>query len=112
MEKTGRGLTLIHDRMNELNRRLPEWEVVDGRTKLTIYRTPRLSKINERVGKFVASKKSGDRFSKKDYLQFWNFEISDGTAKNDLQQMLDNDLCRKEGAGPATKYVILAKIDR
>lgn len=112
MEKTGRGLALIHDRMNELNRRLPEWEVVDGRTKLTIYRTPRALKINERVGKFVASKKSGDRFSKKDYLQFWNFEISDGTAKNDLQQMLDNDLCRKEGAGPATKYVILAKIDR
>lgn len=108
MEKTGRGLTLIHDRMNELNRRLPEWEVAGGRTKLTIYRTPRVVRLNERVEKFVATMKSGDTFSRRDYLQFWNFEISDGTAKNDLQQMQDNNLCRKEGAGPSTRYVILA----
>ena len=33
--------------------------------------------------------KSRDSFTKKDYLQFWNFEISDGTAKNDIQLMLD-----------------------
>ena len=109
MEKTGRGLTLIHDKMNELNRRLPEWETIDGRTKLTIYRTPRVVRLNERVGKFVASMKSRDSFTKKDYLQFWNFEISDGTAKNDIQMMLDNGLCRKQGAGPSTKYVILPK---
>ena len=109
MEKTGRGLTLIHDRMNELNRRLPEWETFDGKTKLTIYRTPRVTRLNERVEKFVASMKSKVSFSKKDYLQFWNYEISDGTAKNDIQLMLDNGFCRKQGAGPATKYMILPK---
>ena len=40
--------------------------------------------------------------------QYWNNEISDGTAKNDLQLMVSSHLCRREGSGPATKYVVLA----
>lgn len=42
------------------------------------------------------------------YLQYWNYKISDPTAKNDLQQMVNAGLCRKDGSGPATRYVVLA----
>lgn len=109
MEKTGRGLKLIHDQMYELKRKLPEWECGDGRTKLTIYRIPNIVKLNVRTTEFLATKKVGSSFSKQEYLQYWNNEISDGTAKNDLQLMVSSHLCLREGSGPATKYVVLAK---
>ena len=108
MEKTGRGLKLIHDQMNDLKRKLPEWECLDGKTKLTIYRTPNVVRLNARVTEYIATKKVGDSFSKQDYLQYWGYKISDPTAKNDLQQMVNAHLCRKDGSGPATRYVVLA----
>ena len=108
MEKTGRGLKLIHDQMNDLKRKLPEWECMDGKTKLTIYRTPNIVRLNARVTEYIATKKVGGSFSKQDYLQYWNYKISDPTAKNDLQQMVNADLCRKDGSGPATRYIVLA----
>lgn len=108
MEKTGRGLKLIHDQMNDLKRKLPEWECMDGRTKLTIYRTPNIVRLNARVTEYIATKKVGGSFSKQDYLQYWGYKISDPTAKNDLQQMVNAHLCRKDGSGPATRYVVLA----
>lgn len=108
MEKTGRGLKLIHDQMNDLKRKLPEWECMDGRTKLTIYRTPNVVRLNARVTEYIATKKVGGSFSKQDYLQYWNHKISDPTAKNDLLQMVNARLCRKDGSGPATRYVVLA----
>ena len=52
MEKTGRGLKLIHGQMNELKRKLPEWECSNGNTKLTIYRVPNMVRLNDRVAKF------------------------------------------------------------
>lgn len=108
MEKTGRGLKLIHDQMNDLRRKLPEWECMDGRTKLTIYRTPNVIRLNARITEFIATKKVGSSFSKQDYLQYWDHKISDPTAKNDLQQMVIACLCRKDGSGPTTRYVVLA----
>ena len=109
MEKTGRGLKLIHDQMNDLKRKLPEWESADGRTKLTIYRTPNVIKLNDRVMEFIPTKKAGEKFSKQDYLQFFGFRISDRTAKNDIQLMENSQLCEKDGSGPSTKYIVLGK---
>lgn len=108
MEKTGRGLKLIHDQMNELKRKLPEWECIDGRTKLTIYRSPNVIRLNARVTEYIVTKKIGSSFTKQDYLQYWSYKISDPTAKNDLQQMVNASLCRKDGSGPATRYIVLA----
>lgn len=106
MEKTGRGLKLIHDQMSELKRKLPEWECGEGKTKLTIYRVPIVIKLNDRVAKFLSTKKVGDSFSKQDYLTYWSHAISDGTAKNDLQSMVNSSLCKQEGSGPITKYIV------
>ncbi len=38
-------IELIHDQMNDLKRKLPEWECLDGRTKLTIYRAPNVVRL-------------------------------------------------------------------
>ena len=109
MEKTGRGLKLIHDQMSDLKRKLPEWESTGGRTKLTIYRTPNVVKLNDRVMEFISTKKVDEKFSKQDYLQFFDFRISDRTAKNDIQLMEKSQLCQKDGSGPSTKYIVLGK---
>ena len=81
---------------------------MDGRTKLTIYRTPNVVRLNARISEYIATKKIGESFSKQDYLHYWGYKISDPTAKNDLQQMVNARLCRKDGSGPATRYVVLA----
>lgn len=108
MEKTGRGMKLIHDKMEELGTRLPEWESRGGRTKLTVWRTAFERKLNERVKAFMATRKIGDRFSKQDYRAFAP-DMTEATAKKDLALMVEQKLCRKEGAGPATVYVVLGK---
>jgi hypothetical protein len=53
---------------------------------------------------FISTKKAGDKFSKQDYLQFFDFRISDATAKNDIGMMVDSQICGKDGSGPATRY--------
>ena len=107
MEKTGRGLKLIHDQMDNLGRKLPEWESKNGRTKLTIYRSPMMQKNNSRVREFIRTMQKGKRFSRQDYLDFWKNDISVATAKNDTSFMVSNGICQKEGSGPSTGYKVL-----
>lgn len=109
MEKTGRGMKLIHDRMKELNRRLPEWESKKGYTQLTLFRSIRITKLNPRATQFIDALNVGDRFTKKEYMNYWHYELSEATAKNDLAQMVDQGVLIKEGNGPSTSYVVLAK---
>ena len=108
MEKTGRGMKLIHDKMEALGARLPEWESRGGRTKLTVWRTGFVRKLNGRIESFIVTKKAGERFSKQDYMGF-DPDMTEATAKKDLALMVEQKLCRKEGAGPATVYVVLDK---
>ena len=93
--------------MDDLGRKLPEWESKDGRTKLTIYRSPMIQKDNSRVSEFIKTLQKGMRFSRQDYVNFWNNGISAATAKNDVSYMVSSGICRKEGSGPATSYVVL-----
>ncbi len=109
MEKTGRGMKLIHDRMKELNRRLPEWECKKGYTQLTLFRSIKITKLNSRVTQFINTLSVGDRFTKKEYMNYWHYELSEATAKNDLAQMVDQGVLMKEGKGPSTSYVVLAQ---
>lgn len=66
--------------------------------------------LNARATEFISRMKAGSTFSKQDYLQYWNHKISDPTTKNDIQQLVSSQLCRKDGSGPTTKYVVLANI--
>ena len=108
MEKTGRGMKLIHDGMEALGVRLPEWENRNGRTKLTVYRTAFVRKLNERIAAFISARKVGEVFTKKDYMASVP-DMTEATAKKDLAMMVEQRLCRKEGAGPSSHYVVLDK---
>jgi len=108
MEKTGRGLGLIYDGMSSLNRKLPEWSSENGMVKLTVYCKAAKKKESPRVLEFLAFYQ-GRMFSKADYLDFFKHDISDTSAKTDLNYMVSEKLCRKVGAGPSTKYEIIAK---
>ena len=107
MEKTGRGMKLIHDKMEELGTRLPEWESRGGRTKLTVWRTAFVRRLNERLESFLKSNKGIVAFTKSEYLAFFKGVISDRTAKNDLALLVQVGRARKEGAGPATRYLLV-----
>ena len=106
MEKTGRGLTLISNRMRDLGKKLPEWRCVNNHTTLTIY--SRIGKLilNERIKKFLESCKIGDTFSKTEYIEYFEKQPSKITAQNDISSMLNFGICSKLGNGPSTKYVI------
>ena len=107
MEKTGRGMKLIHDKMEELGMRLPEWESRGGRTKLTLYRTAFERKLNERLEAYLRANNSIKEFTKSEYLAYFKGDISDRTAKNDLALLVQVGKARKVSAGPATRYVLL-----
>ena len=107
MEKTGRGMKLIHDRMEELGMRLPEWESRGGRTKLTVWRTPFERKLNERLEIYLGANKDLKVFTKGEYLAWFKGDISDRTAKNDLALLVQKGKAIKAGSGPATRYVLV-----
>lgn len=86
--------------------RLPEWESRSGRTKLTVYRKVFERKLNERIKAFMETLKVGGRFSKQGYMVFAP-KMTEATAKKDLALMVEQKLCRKEGTGSATVYVVL-----
>ncbi len=106
MEKTGRGLILISNKMKELGRKPPEWQVSNGRTTLTIYLKKNQKQINLRITNFLNSYKSIS-FTRHDYQVINN--ISDKSAKNDISIMLDEGWIIRRGTGPSTIYELSGK---
>lgn len=106
MEKTGRGMPLISNKMKELGKKLPEWTISNNRTTLIIYNKLEKVVVNERVKMFLDSHSSNYIFTKSEYIDFFDKKPSKITAQNDIQSMLKSMLCEKIGNGPATKYKI------
>ena len=106
MEKTGRGMTLISNRMRELGKKLPEWTSSNNRTTLTIFSKSGKLPLNERIKHFLGSHSEGDIFSKAEYIEFFEKQPSKITAQNDILSMLGYGICEKIGNGPSTKYRI------
>ena len=106
MEKTGRGLQLISDRMKELGCRLPEWTVGNGVTVLTVYSISNKKELNERILTFVRDNK-GRVFTKEEYMDAFEKKLSKGTAQNDILMMRNAGLVMVLGNGPATRYKIV-----
>lgn len=106
MEKTGRGMPLISNKMKELGKKMPEWIISNNRTTLIIYNKLEKVVVNERVKTFLDSHSSNYIFTKSEYIDFFDKKPSKITAQNDIQSMLKSKLCEKIGNGPATKYKI------
>lgn len=106
MEKTGRGLLLISNKMKEAGRKLPEWTSQNGKTTLRLYSKKETLEMNDRIRHFVSGRKKGESFTKSDYASAFDAKLSKGTIQNDLLLMVKLGLTEKVGNGPATRYYI------
>ena len=106
MEKTGRGLLLISNKMKEAGRKAPEWISSNGKTTLRLYNKRESLVENERIRFFLSRQKKGESFTKNDYSLAFDTRLSKGTIQNDLLLMVKLGLSEKVGNGPATQYYI------
>ena len=89
MEKLGRGLSLIKKQFDELGLKSPEWTFQSGYTKLTLYGVKEEIIVNERMYQFVANAAFKALFGREDYMDFFNGEVKERTARMDLQKLTE-----------------------
>ncbi|MDR2466080.1 MAG: hypothetical protein LBD35_01695 [Prevotellaceae bacterium] len=105
VSKRGTGLESVADVFRKANLHPPAWKSENGTTALTLSSLSKDSDLNLRILKFLERKKAGDDFSRSDYEDFYNREISEKTARNDIAKMLDEGFVNRNAKGPATKYI-------
>lgn len=88
MEKKGRGLLLIKNHSIEYGLRAPEWITKNGNTYLTLYGVPKPIPVNGRMIEFVKKLKTGKKFTRKEYEQYFTDGISEKTARNDITGLM------------------------
>lgn len=104
IEKLGRGLSLIKAKFTEYGLRMPEWTTQNGYTTLTLYGTVKQIKVNERMFSFLKRLKTAEQFAREQYEKFYEGNISEKTARNDISKLLEGGWISKTGEGPSTKY--------
>ena len=107
MEKTGRGLSVIFDGMQNMGYKKPVWKCSNGYTTLTLYsKYEKTAKVNKRIWAFLEDHSVGYVFTKAEYMKCFG-DISKITAQSDIKQMVELGLCEVKGSGPSTKYMLL-----
>ena len=61
--------------------------------------------MNERIITFLRKIKIGEQFSREDFENHFQGQISEKTARNDIASMVKGLYVEKTGNGPATRYV-------
>lgn len=110
MEKTGRGMDLISQKMKQLGKKLPEWTSSNNSTTLKIFNKTANINYNERIEHFLQQRSLDDIFTKNEYMDSFDKKPSKITAQNDISVMLELGICKKIGNGPATKYKIINRL--
>ncbi|MBN7816249.1 RNA-binding domain-containing protein [Algoriphagus pacificus] len=105
IEKLGRGLSLIKDRFVENGLKVPEWTSQSGYTTLTLYGFSKPIGVNDRMLTFMKKLKVGEQFSREDFERFFESNISEKTARNDIGKLMEGRWVERIGEGPSTKYV-------
>lgn len=106
MEKTGRGLSVIFNGMQNMGYKKPVWKCSNGYTNLTLYsKQEKKAKVNERILSFLNEHSAGYGFTKVEYMNCFG-DISKITAQSDIKQMVELGFCEVKGSGPSTKYVL------
>jgi ATP-dependent DNA helicase RecG len=101
MEKLGRGLTLIRDEFLKAGYKKPEWTFQSGYTTLTLHTTP--IDLNERMVLFLKNSNE-EAFTRNVYELFFENEISEKTARNDLSTLVEAGYIKQQGKGANTFY--------
>ena len=106
MEKTGRGLSVIFEGMQNMGYKKPVWKCSNGYTTLTLYsKYEKTAKENRRTSWFMDEHPVGYEFTKTEYMNYFG-DISKITAQSDIKQMMELGLCKVKGSGPSTRYVL------
>jgi len=108
MEKLGRGLTLISNQFVNAGYRKPEWTTQSGYTTLTLYSVVKEIKLNKRMISFINNNREL-MFTRKDYELFFENDISEKTARNDLSTLDEAGYISQKGKGSNTFYSRLEK---
>ncbi|MEW7281364.1 RNA-binding domain-containing protein [Aquimarina sp. 2201CG1-2-11] len=103
IEKVGRGTILISEQFKEQGLPAPRWESKNGFTKLTLYGDSKEIVLNERMNNFLQLH-TENIFSRQDYEDFFQSEIAEKTARNDLSKLVAGGFLTKTGKGSLTKY--------
>ena len=75
----------------------------------TILITEQTIEFNEPMRSFVLTLETGQPFGREDYVQFFQNNISEKTARLDIGKLLDGNWLEKTGEGPAIKYIRTTK---
>ncbi|MFV0420728.1 sigma 54-interacting transcriptional regulator [Oleidesulfovibrio sp.] len=63
--------------------------------------------LNERQQRIVEYLQQQGSITRRQYLELFDYDISDRTAGRDLQDLVQKGIIRKSGAGPSTSYVFV-----
>jgi predicted HTH transcriptional regulator len=105
IEKLCRVLSLIKKQFDEFGLKSPEWTFQNGYTKLTLYGVAQEITLNNRMIHFLKEINMNHLYSREDYVSFFKDEVSERTARMDLQKMSSGGWLKKTGDGPQTKYL-------
>jgi len=106
MEKIGRGLNFIKESFVNKGFKAPEWKSLHGYTTLTLFGDHELIIVNERMVSFLKNLQTSS-FTRDDYHLFFKSkseEISERTARMDIDKLIIDGWIKKVGSGPSTKY--------
>lgn len=104
IEKLGRGLNLIRNRFTEFGLKMPEWITQSGYTKLTLFSEVVKIEMSERMLVFLKNLRAGVSFHRGAYEDFFEGEIHEKTARNDMAKLVKGNWLKKIGSGPSTQY--------
>lgn len=112
-EGTGIGLWRIRDAMKRAGLPSPTWQNQTGGVLLTLPTTdaPPAGSVDlaPRLAAFVEQAPPGTEITRAEYRRAFAPNVSERTAVNDVQSLVDEGFLRQRGAGRNTRYVRTAK---
>ncbi|MGB3541555.1 ATP-binding protein [Rubrivirga sp.] len=108
-EGTGIGLWRVRQAMTSAGLPPPEWRNQTGGVLLTLWTTDsperRPVPLAPRLAHFVSQTRPGEEITRAEYHHTFAAEVSDRTASNDIQELVNEGFLRQVGSGRFTSYV-------
>lgn len=112
-EGTGIGLWRVRQAMTNAGLPPPEWKNQTGGVLLTLHTTDAFgsdaSPLSPRLAHFVSQTRPGEEITRAEYHHSFAAEVSDRTASNDIQELVNAGFLRQAGSGRFTSYVRTGK---
>lgn len=108
-EGTGIGLWRVRQAMAGAGLPPPEWRNQTGGVLLTLWTTDSPERpaapLAPRLAHFVSQTRPGEEITRAEYHHSFAKEVSDRTASNDIQELVNEGFLRQVGSGRFTSYI-------